>query len=254
MRHQYSSKNCTRAGFTLVELSIVIVIIGLITGGIVISRSLIRQSEIKTVLSEYDMHLKSVKAFQDKYLMLPGDFSNASVNWSGVGNGNGNSLIGNSDSSGSPSDESEWFLAWQHLSLAGLTQGQFTGTAGSGGSTEAVLGSNVPRSKFPGGGWTLLYFQLESNNASLWGDAYGHIFVFGGNESGTITRGALLAPKELLSLDQKIDDSKPGTGKVRAWRTSVQTNCTENDSSPTAATYKTSNNTSSCSGIFLSGF
>ena len=70
-----------RSGFTLIELSVVLVIIAFIIGGVVSAKSLIRQAQIRSIVSEYDQNVKAVKEFVDKYQALPGDISNAETLW-----------------------------------------------------------------------------------------------------------------------------------------------------------------------------
>ena len=73
------------AGFTLVELSIVLVIIGLIVGGIFVGKELIRASQLNSVLRDLDKYNSAVLTFKDKYGKLPGDISNATQFWGSAG-------------------------------------------------------------------------------------------------------------------------------------------------------------------------
>jgi len=67
------------AGFSLLELSIVLVIIGLIAGGIVAGSSMIRAAELRAVLTELTQYQTATNTFRDKYLGLPGDLRNATL-------------------------------------------------------------------------------------------------------------------------------------------------------------------------------
>ncbi|MGB1540395.1 MAG: prepilin-type N-terminal cleavage/methylation domain-containing protein, partial [Rickettsiales bacterium] len=67
----------SKAGFSLVELSIVLVILGLLTGGILGGQSLIRAAELRSVSKEYEKYQTAINIFKDKYFALPGDFNNA---------------------------------------------------------------------------------------------------------------------------------------------------------------------------------
>lgn len=256
-------------GFTLIELAIVLVIIGLIAAGVLSAQTMIRTAQLRGAISEYDAHLKAIKEFQDKYLALPGDMNNAEAQWGSdttcpgtaynnvpkkqTCNGDGSGTIGSSDQWGGISHPEEWFRAWQQLADAGFTPGLYTGVHGSGSLNEAVPGQNVPSSKLEGAGWTLVYMLMIADGV-LYGDQYGHILMLGGKSGLSYARGPVLVPDEALSIDSKIDDGKPGTGKVRTWRTAVMPNCTTNDTSQDAQTYNNAADARNCSLIFLLGY
>lgn len=245
-----------KSGFTLLELAVVLVIIGLVIGGVIAGRALVRASETRSMIGEYDSYVKAIQEFQDKYHALPGDMSTANGYWSNATNGDGSGTIGSSTGAGVLSSQSEWFQAWLQLADAGFVQGSFTGTHGGGGNSEATIGTNVPASKLDGGGWTINYY-LNTTGGAMWPDQYGHLLNFGGQVSANYTIGGILRPDEAESIDQKLDDGMPGTGKVRAWRTGVLPNCT-NETAPyntqTTAIYNTGYTSQACSLVFLLGF
>lgn len=80
-------------GFTLIELSVVIVIIGLIVAGIVGGQSLVHQSKLRAVVSNVSSLQVAYNTFYLEYNKLPGDMSNASDYWTGAIDGNGNFRI-----------------------------------------------------------------------------------------------------------------------------------------------------------------
>ena len=147
--------------FSLLELSIVLVIIGLIAGGIVAGSSMIRAAELRSVITEYQQYQTAVHTFRDKYLGLPGDLKNATAFWGaahatpatclttvGTGtqtcNGNGDGIL---DDSANASEYGERFTFWQHLANADLANGTFTGIAGPGAINNAIIDENIPSSK-----------------------------------------------------------------------------------------------------------
>lgn len=219
-----------KAGFTLVEMAVVLVIIALITGGIMMGKAIITQAEIRAVIGEYDHYLKAVQEFQDQFQALPGDMNNATSYWgtaatcppvSGSGpatipitsstcNGNGDGLIGNCTDDGATmtcgdSYKPEVWATWKHLSNAALVAGRYNGVGSSVSNLGATVSYNVPASKSKGAGWTLVYL----NNY--------HVFLFGGANSGTYTTEPLLAPADAFEIDRKLDDGNPITGDIRAW-------------------------------------
>ncbi|MFZ4541492.1 MAG: type II secretion system protein [Rickettsiales bacterium] len=128
----------TSSGFSLVELSIVLVILGLLVGGILSGQSLIRAAELRAVSTEYSRYVTAVQTFRDKYFQLPGDMNSATTFWgtAAVGaacattigsgtqtcNGNGDGWLDNGYV-----NSNENFRYWQHLANAGLIEGAYTG-------------------------------------------------------------------------------------------------------------------------------
>lgn len=151
----------------LVELSIVLVIIGLLVGGVLAGKSLIRASELRAVSAEYARYHTAVMAFRDKYFALPGDMPNATNVWGTASNcpgshlqpstdattcnGNANSYI---DSVAGAGLGNEYFRFWQHLQNAGLVEGRLSGVRGIDSSIHSVADFNVPRSKMNPACWS----------------------------------------------------------------------------------------------------
>jgi len=84
-----------KAGFTLVEMSIVLVIIGLVVGGALVGRDLLHAARLNKVISEMNNYKVAVTMFQDKMSALPGDMTNATAFWpsAGTADGDGDGLI-----------------------------------------------------------------------------------------------------------------------------------------------------------------
>lgn len=113
-----------QSGFSLVELSIVLVILGLLTGGILGGQALIRAAELRTAMSDYSRYTAAVMSFREKYFALPGDMTNATAFWgdnntvcpdAGITNGTPGTCNGNGDSNWG--SQTEQFLVWQHLGV-----------------------------------------------------------------------------------------------------------------------------------------
>jgi prepilin-type N-terminal cleavage/methylation domain-containing protein len=116
-----------KQGFTLIELSIVLVIIGLLVGGILVGTDLIKAAEIRSVISQTKALNTAVLTFRIKYDQLPGDFNQATSFWPNTYNGNGNGLIeANSDPL-----PLEAINEWHQLAQAGLIPGDFQSFANS---------------------------------------------------------------------------------------------------------------------------
>src|SRR5712691_3774362 len=89
----FSSRNSKEAGFTLVEIAIVLVIIGLLLGGILKGQEMITQARIKNAINDFNGITVAVTSYQDRYRAIPGDDQNATTRWTvqspGKGDGNG---------------------------------------------------------------------------------------------------------------------------------------------------------------------
>ncbi len=253
-------------GFSLVELSIVLVILGLLTGGILAGQSLIRAAEIRSISSDIGRFNAAINSFRDKYMALPGDFRDAVRFWTAADgdpatcrttesttmatcDGNGNGVIGTVDAG---TTWSEYFRSWQHLANAGLIEGRYTGAAGGGGTAHHVFGSNSPRSKLSNTGYSLISLGARlAGDTSLYEGNYGNVIELGNQELTTIPYRNALAPEEAWNIDTKMDDGRAGYGKVRGRE--ELTTCTSN-TNPASAEYLVTTGTKTCGLIFITGF
>jgi len=261
------------SGFTLVELSIVLVIIGLILGGVTLGRNLVRGAEIRSVISDAQRYQAAIVMFKDRYDAMPGDMPNATQYWGradgganltqncanpdtdvGTGtqtcNGNGDGLVASAPTW--PLNNSEGFRFWQHLANAGFIEGKFTGVghnavAGNPTWNYVFFGENAPASKMQGGGYFVTYKTMAAGG--IWtgsGIVVANALRFCGMTANTLPFDALLDPAEALSIDMKMDDGKPGSGNVWAF---YSTPCTTTNVT-TTANYASSG-TRTCSLVFL---
>jgi len=256
-------------GFSLLELSIVLVIIGLISGGIVAGSSMIRAAELRSVISQETQFKIAIHTFRDKYFGLPGDLKNATAFWgaeplancpgdettpsttSATCNGNGDGRIswGNGLAAG-VGGESHRF--WQHLANAGLVSGSFTGVHSAGscntnGACNVQLGLNAPESPISGVGWSVANIGNIINNSNIYyyPQSAGNVLYLG--QVGNWSQQPAFTPKEAWSLDKKNDDGRPGTGRIRPWSPNYgpSSDCsTSND--PALSEYNLSSDDISC--------
>src|SRR3989449_5075772 len=91
----FNRKKSTETGFTLVEIAIVLVIIGLLLGGILKGQEMITQAKIKNAINDFNGITVAVTSYQDRYRALPGDDQNATARWTtqSPGKGNGDGVI-----------------------------------------------------------------------------------------------------------------------------------------------------------------
>lgn len=267
--------DCKR-GFSLVELSVVLVILALLIGGIIAGQSLIRAAELREVTAQYRAFETAVTDFKDKFHGLPGDLRNAEDFWGtmtsgacpaatgGTGtqtcNGNGNSAV---DPAAAANQAGENYTFWQQLANAGLIEGRYNGLNGAGPSanSNANYGVNAPKSSMAGTGWTVRVIGPITRLSNLMFEGtYGNTFFFGG---ATINQpwdppSPVISTAEAYSIDKKMDDGMPGYGVVRT----IESNTECHDQSagtaaglPDIAKYNLSNvNDNACQLLFVSGF
>ena len=211
-------------GFTLIELSIVLVIIGLITGGVLVGRDLIEAAEIRSQISQIEQFHTAVITFKLKYGSLPGDISSSRAAQFGlasragsVGRGDGNGVIEGGVATGC------WIageipLFWNDLGRAQLINNQFSGTdcAVSTGTCAAIsdVSQILPRGKtgentfiwpFPDNGRN--YYLITRMDTANGVNTNGQPWDVNGNGNG-------LTPVQASSIDAKLDDGYPTTGRV----------------------------------------
>jgi prepilin-type N-terminal cleavage/methylation domain-containing protein len=178
--------NRKQAGFTLVEIAIVLVIIGLLLGGILKGQEMITQAKIKNIVADFSGISAAYYGYQDRYRAIPGDDPNAATRWSGAGFGNGNGQVGGKYNSQTLTDESR--LWWDHLRRAGFVAG-----SGTGQPFNAVTG--------------MLGVQTGDGAVAV-GPALGGLVSL-------IICSANLNDKIAIAVDTQMDDGVPATGTMR---------------------------------------
>jgi len=195
-------------GFTLVELSIVIVIIGLIVAGIVGGQSLVNQAKLRNVINDINKYNVAINAFILEYNASPGDILNATSYWPGLtNNGNGNGDINCTDT-----NPEEIALAWQHLSLANLISGNFSGDVpGCSSGTTYNLGLDSPEGPLPKSHYRI--FDKRDTFSMKGISNYIGFFGYRTNSTTNNTDG-ILTGKQAFSIDSKIDDGVAFSGRI----------------------------------------
>jgi len=181
-------------GFTLIEIAIVLVIIGLLLGGVLKGQELITGARVRNLISQQDGIKAAFFGFQDRYRALPGDYASASTNINctpACSNGNGNGRIEAAATPVNSSVTHEETLVWNHLTSAGFLNGSYTFT------DAAATDASTPKNPYSS------YLNLEYDQQ------YG---------SGTVPfkhnlKTGAQVPVEIVSeVDRKIDDGLPYNG------------------------------------------
>ncbi len=193
------------SGFSLVELSVVLVIMGLLLAAITGGSHLIHTAKLNQNISEINGYVTALNKFKDKYKAWPGDMPdavsfwgtyNASTNPNGTVNGDGNELIQNTNIE-SP-------RAWQQLALSGLIAGRYTGVEASGPNSY-LAGVNAPSVSTRKGAFYLLVHMGAF-------DVLGNAMQLGANMNAGYPWGGALTASDAHLIDIKIDDGLPHKG------------------------------------------
>jgi len=252
MKKTFSSK---KSAFSLIELSIVLIIIGLLIAGITGGASLIKSSELRSIMGEARGYAVAVNSFFTQYDQYPGDAINA-VGAESKGNGDRDNKIEFVNDNSSGTIHAEGVEAWYDLKDIGaidlaLVSVSFTSPP------ILVPVTNIPGSKIKGAGWVFDYnISTLQNVVVLTGTTAAYSIASPGVAGSTSTmvnglnylpaaealasRNAsteIISAPDALSIDSKIDDGKANTGNVQAV---VQDTTAGNDcvDSATPQTYK----------------
>lgn len=189
-------------GITLAELIATIVVIGVFLSAIISGSNLYNRAKLNAVIKDFQKYDYALNAFYQQYNHYPGDMPNATKIWNQSSNGDGNSMIGK-DSIKEP----ESYLAFQHLSLAGLIHGSYTGS----GTRGTKIGINTPRSPYRNR--TTYWFYTEN----LWENHPTSLGLFlSGKELEGYSDHRINTP-DAYYIDNKIDNGLPYTGKIIAF-------------------------------------
>ncbi len=210
-------------GVSLAEMSIVLVIIGLITAAVTGGMKLKKSADLRSIISDIGGFRVAIESFDYKYSDLPGDMNDAFDYW-GTACG-ANALVCNGDSDGyiyvsTHPGKQESFHFWQHLNLAGLIDGGYTGLGGgSSPYIQSDIGINSPAGKRSQSGYNITS-RASSDSADL---PMGNQISIGRFSSERKADAALLTASEAYAIDKKTDDGSPDKGKTRGRAGTFQT-------------------------------
>lgn len=241
MKKTFSSK---KSAFSLIELSIVLIIIGLLIAGVTGGASLIKSSELRSAISEARGYAVAVNGFYAQYNALPGDYEIAIA-----GALLADATLGSDSkieffSDGVTTYDSESVVAWSQLIETGtIDTSAPTYTAVT---VSQAVGTNMPSSKIKFAGWHFDYrnsvgtngtYSSGTNEGAAGEPANQNVVVLTGptitgttatatlvNGASNVATAALTGP-DALSIDTKVDDSFANAGRVRGVNASGVTTC-----------------------------
>lgn len=182
------------SGFTLVEIAIVLVIIGLLLGGVLKGQALVDSAKVKALQGEFQSVQTMYNAYVDKFKAVPGDDADATSHLptgaTAPTSGTSNGLIDTTTWIGAatPAAANKSSLFWQHVRLAELATGAYT----SGQAKNAVGG----------------YLGITSNSNTL------HPTTPSTTSGLHVICSSAIPGKLARQLDIAMDDGVPNTGSV----------------------------------------
>lgn len=200
---QLGNKMKRQSGFTLIELAIVLVIIGLLLGGVLKGQELINSAKVKNMANDFRNIPVYIYGYQDKFKKLPGDDNAATTNVAATKNGNGNGALEGNWFDVKTAD-SEAYNFWQHVRLANLAPGP-TDTANADWRPTNADGGSIG-----------IMAGTSSATATAMKDGSGNAI----RGSFIICSQGILG-KYVTQLDVNMDDGNSATGSMLASKTNT---------------------------------
>jgi prepilin-type N-terminal cleavage/methylation domain-containing protein len=225
-------------GFTLIEIAIVLVIIGLLLGGVLKGQELINAARVRNIASQLDGVKIAYLGFQDRFRALPGDYPTLLANANIPGTPNGCGVAGATCGNGII-DLNENLVVWNQLSKANFITGSYSGAVGAGAAFVPPTAATNPTNPFSG------YLMLANDT-----DYADGALAAAPNPATNIKTGGNVPAATVAELDRKVDDGVAGTGSFRvapAWDASTITCYTAG----APITYAAATEVKSCGGTAL---
>lgn len=182
-------------GFTLIEIAIVLVIIGLLLGGVLKGQELINTARVRALNNTVDGVTAAWFSFQDRYRAFPGDYTQATVNLPGIVD-----AAGDGDGDGQVNTDPERNNVWVHLEAAGYITGGYSDETLSVDATDYACNvSQCPDNGF-GSGMNL---------------SHGALRQAAGADAHELISGRGIPVEVLAELDRKVDDGQAGSGAMQ---------------------------------------
>lgn len=202
IKNEYQKRHMLKKqrGFTLVELSVVLLIIGLIVTGIFAGQDLVENARLRSTVAQLESYNTAVQTFKLRYNeFLPGDIIGTSYGLTGDGDASG--LLQDADGAiTNTTGEIRGF--WNHLSQAGLIGGYYSDAS----ATSSTVGTTFPAAKTGVGGIgvygvsSINYYQIGAQTSATAAASYDNT----------------LSPSQAFYIDSKLDDGNPFTGSIVA--------------------------------------
>lgn len=258
-------------GSGILTLAIALIAAGLTVGGYLMWQSNRISAELRQSIASLEHYQSAMLKFKRQFESLPGDFPYATRIWGSARgalsdgysadcanltkpstdkktcNGNGDGWPYDSTVI-TPSQHYERFRFWQHLANGGFIEGQYTGIGGPHDrKTHHVEGVNTPRTPFPDGVFVITSGSKPRWDVNVWSQDGNYVRLEMRNDHHN--RLAVLTTRQMAIIDEKMDDGKPGTGKIQSYTPLRQPLCATTKEAATAQ-YNFTKTELACSVIY----
>lgn len=225
--------NSKQRGFTLIEIAIVLVIIGLLLGGVLKGQELINTARVRSLGNNVDGITSAWFSFSDRYRAFPGDYNQGSVNIPNItNNGDGNGLV---------DTDAERALAWSHLQAAGYITGSYPDTGKTIVAGQYACSTDTcPDNGF---GQGMLISRGKLQQSAVAATAVAH----------ELLTGRAIPSDVLAELDRKIDDGTASAGSMQLGQAGtgwVGTDVTPCQNSSDTTLYNMQTPSDNCAAVF----
>lgn len=276
-------KSRVQQGFSLLEASIVLVMIGLVAGIVMFASGLQQRQKLRNVITDAQTYSTAMWQFKQQYGSLPGDMPNATEVW-GTAN---NSPFGspdadqctnpatdvstvdakrtcNGDGDGIieieikvPAVGCEAYRAWQQMAAAGFIEGGYSGVSQTVASCgrNSITGVNTPATAIGNSTFSIASIgEIGNGDAIYYPGNYNNVLFYGEQLVNFYSVNPAITPTEAREVDSKTDDGNPAIGKVRNVRPGAGStpNCVT--TSVAGDIYGEQNQAVACAVIFMSDF
>lgn len=236
------SRPSLQRGFTLVEMAIVLVIIGLLLGGILKGQELITSARVRNIADQNSGVQAAYYGFIDRYRQVPGDWGSEQAAQAIPGVQHGGNGNGRLDGAGWP----EALALWEQLSMSGFIQGNYVGGTEAPDQNHPNL---APRNAF--NGFLVLFNTADYEDISSSGTPSVKL---------NLVLGSGIPVNVLAELDRKIDDGLPRSGVLRHATSSSElfgpiaestADCVSVSGGSQPAIWNIAKNEQNCNGVYL---
>jgi len=221
------------AGFTLIEMSIVLVIIGLVVGGVLVGQDLIRAAYVRATISQIEKYNTAVNTFYGKYQALPGDLNQSTATTFGFsargalpGEGDGNGIIqcyfvtmarGIIEANG---EEGMFWVDISSSTAGDLIEGNFSTASftllSPASASGTIINQYFPEAKLGGGNYIVVWSGGSNEAGNPDGRNYFGLSRISQIISGVALQTSGLTVGQAYNIDRKMDDGLPTSGRVSA--------------------------------------